>query len=631
MNLQPRTLRGQVALRLAASLLITLLFAAVLVSAGYGWWEARRQAASVADISSMIQHRLEARDQEGLRNARQIKTQIDLARILDAPAALRDDRLLSLFTALGEDLAFARIEIRDARGHTLFSHGRAAAEKLPLGDSPALVSGYYSARKNAYCRIITLPLWTGSAGGHILFSSPLDNGQLAQLAPLNTRLTLSYDRRILAESLTASRQRTPSLAMNEVDVPIRLQFSLPLYGEPGFLLNITQREKTLLTAPRVVMLAVGTGLLLAGLMWLTLGRWLGRLVTQLGALGSACVAFPKTHKLSPDIQAQLQRARRPDELGAVVQTLEDMMHTLARQDREARIHMQIYDQLDEAVLELDWDGRLQNASRAWLKLARLAHEDGEFLGHLHPDDRSLIAASIHSIAQGEQQQITTRVRLVQCNAGERWVECRLLLMLEGMKGEVCGILRDVTESHQLEQHITHIATHDTLTGLPNRILLEDRVKTAMHMATRDQRRVGMGFIDLDHFKQVNDSLGHKLGDRVLLAFSQRVQNSLRQGDTLARWGGDEFILLLPDMPDEAAMREVIDKLHQAFQMPLQVDAHTIDVTFSMGVAIYPDDAREADMLFAKADRATFHAKEMGRNSVSFFSDLPRADSALKNG
>jgi diguanylate cyclase (GGDEF)-like protein len=133
--------------------------------------------------------------------------------------------------------------------------------------------------------------------------------------------------------------------------------------------------------------------------------------------------------------------------------------------------------------------------------------------------------------------------------------------------------------------------------------------------------VGVCFIDLDHFKMVNDTLGHKAGDRLLVSFSERLRQELRAGDTLARWGGDEFVLLLPDMEDEAGIRQVAEKVIFALQQPLELDGSDIRVTFSMGAAIYPIDGDDMETLFSHADRAMFYAKAQGRNQVCFFQDM----------
>jgi diguanylate cyclase (GGDEF)-like protein len=192
------------------------------------------------------------------------------------------------------------------------------------------------------------------------------------------------------------------------------------------------------------------------------------------------------------------------------------------------------------------------------------------------------------------------------------------------------VLRDITQTYLHERQISHMATHDALTQLPNRVLVEDRLKVAMRLASRANKKVGVCFIDIDHFKNVNDALGHKAGDKLLVAFAARMCEHLRAGDTLARWGGDEFVLLLPELTDEVDIREVVRKATRAMQTPFQLDDTAYAVTFSMGVAIYPSDAQDLDDLLSVADRAMFYAKDQGRNQVTYYGSMTHKSSGRRD-
>ena len=194
---------------------------------------------------------------------------------------------------------------------------------------------------------------------------------------------------------------------------------------------------------------------------------------------------------------------------------------------------------------------------------------------------------------------------------------------------VRGVLRDITQSYLMERHVTHMALHDALTGLPNRVLLEDRCKIALRTAERSGHKVALGFMDLDHFKHVNDQFGHKAGDELLLLLSNALRNTLRSGDTLARWGGDEFVVLLTELTSADGAREAISKLVSTCHQPIVIEGNVFNATFSMGVAMYPDDADTVDSLLSQADRAMFSAKEQGRNTTRFFSDITNVDEDRK--
>ena len=181
------------------------------------------------------------------------------------------------------------------------------------------------------------------------------------------------------------------------------------------------------------------------------------------------------------------------------------------------------------------------------------------------------------------------------------------------------------EQQAAEAHIQHLAHYDPLTGLPNRSLLHDRSRGALSHARRNGEPVALMFLDLDHFKNINDSLGHSVGDEVLLALAYRLKAVVREQDTVARLGGDEFVLLLPDT-DAKGAANVADKLLQTALRPIQVGQHELTVTPSIGIALYPKDGTDLDSLSRSADAAMYHAKGDGRNSYRFFTAEIQAQS-----
>jgi diguanylate cyclase (GGDEF)-like protein len=178
----------------------------------------------------------------------------------------------------------------------------------------------------------------------------------------------------------------------------------------------------------------------------------------------------------------------------------------------------------------------------------------------------------------------------------------------------------MTEHKAAQKRIEFLAHHDPLTGLPNRLLLRDRMVQAMARASRMHTRVAMLFLDLDRFKQINDSLGHPTGDALLKAVAGRLEGCVRKSDTICRQGGDEFIIVLDGVCDTEAAASVADNIHKRMAQPFEIGDYSLTTSFSVGVAIYPDDGTDFDTLMQKADTAMYHAKEAGRNHCRFFTE-----------
>jgi diguanylate cyclase (GGDEF)-like protein/PAS domain S-box-containing protein len=200
-------------------------------------------------------------------------------------------------------------------------------------------------------------------------------------------------------------------------------------------------------------------------------------------------------------------------------------------------------------------------------------------------------------------------------------------------GMVC-VVRDITERTYAEEQIKHLAYHDALTGLPNRLLFKDRLTVALSHAQRDRARLAVLFLDLDRFKVINDSLGHNIGDQLLQAVAARVQSCVRESDTVARLGGDEFTLLLPlNRSDDAA--PVAQKILEAIRYPFHIEGREFFITTSLGISLYPEDGTDAETLIKNADTAMYQAKELGRDNYQLFNAFVNAKAlqriALEHG
>ena len=180
------------------------------------------------------------------------------------------------------------------------------------------------------------------------------------------------------------------------------------------------------------------------------------------------------------------------------------------------------------------------------------------------------------------------------------------------------VFTDITAQKEAEENLRYLANYDALTGLPNRSLLMDRIHHGIDQAKREQRSIALCFIDLDKFKQVNDSLGHDVGDLLLKQVAKRLTTTLRLTDTVARLGGDEFVVLLESYKDDNNVSHVARKMLKAIGEPMQLGNHTVSVSPSIGIALYPEDAADARELLKHADVAMYHAKDSGRNNFQFF-------------
>ncbi|MGB1062735.1 MAG: diguanylate cyclase domain-containing protein, partial [Ketobacter sp.] len=183
-----------------------------------------------------------------------------------------------------------------------------------------------------------------------------------------------------------------------------------------------------------------------------------------------------------------------------------------------------------------------------------------------------------------------------------------------------GIARDITDRKQAESLMRFQAYHDLLTGLPNRTLFRDRLSLAISHSKRNGSKVAVMFVDLDRFKLINDSLGHSIGDQLIQAVARRISESLREGDTLSRFGGDEFTLLLPNIHSQEDASIIARKILNELKQPFFIEQHELYASGSIGIAMYPDHGEQLDQLIQNADIAMYYIKANGKNSFRFFSE-----------
>lgn len=210
---------------------------------------------------------------------------------------------------------------------------------------------------------------------------------------------------------------------------------------------------------------------------------------------------------------------------------------------------------------------------------------------------------------------------VVCRDGKRiWISENAHVVRRADGSFLCyeGTVEDITERRRHQSELHHQATHDLLTGLPNRQLLADRLDQAIRQARRNHGHVALAFVDLDNFKVINDSLGHAMGDLLLVEVAARLRHALRAVDTVARYGGDEFVLIMGEIGGSQDVSLLLDRVVESVQAPVQLAGHTLQINCSIGVSLFPEDARDLDSLLRVADVAMYQAKESGKGRYCFY-------------
>ena len=266
------------------------------------------------------------------------------------------------------------------------------------------------------------------------------------------------------------------------------------------------------------------------------------------------------------------------------------------------------------------DGRILDANEAYCAL--FGYTRAELVGR-SMSEMGLIAEPLARAVRASAERIDTRLQDYDFQVRVRSGEVRsVVVSAEAMDatGEPRGLVmvNDVTERTRYEERIEYLATHDDLTGLPNRALIRDRIAQALAHARRSGAQLALMFLDLDRFKVVNDGYGHAFGDELLKETARRLGALVREGDTIARVGGDEFLILLPDLRRSADAYVVAQKILDFFEQAITLEGHMVHANTSIGVALFPQDGHDVDTLVRHADAAMYRSKELGGGVYQFF-------------
>ncbi|MGZ5202895.1 MAG: sensor domain-containing protein, partial [Telluria sp.] len=227
---------------------------------------------------------------------------------------------------------------------------------------------------------------------------------------------------------------------------------------------------------------------------------------------------------------------------------------------------------------------------------------------------------IHEALQ-RRESVRAVLRNARKNGEVFWNDLRIdpVMNAEGEVTHFVAVINDVTEARHYERRLHHLAHHDPLTGLANRTLLQERLRQAIHLAVRNHRVGALAFLDLDNFKHVNDNLGHDVGDAVLRETAARLRANMREEDTVARVGGDEFVLVICDQNSPEQVVDLVERIRRSVGSPVEVDGKEVVVGTSIGVALFPRDGNTVDKVMRAADAAMYHAKSLGKNNCQFYS------------
>jgi diguanylate cyclase (GGDEF)-like protein/PAS domain S-box-containing protein len=284
----------------------------------------------------------------------------------------------------------------------------------------------------------------------------------------------------------------------------------------------------------------------------------------------------------------------------------------------------VVESVREVIFHIDQQGNITLLNAAWSRI--LGHPVDSSIGKplhefIHHKDKEHCQQLFDRLLRHEHDSYRFEARFSKDSEARVWMEVDIVPNYDE-RGNVIGVagtLSDISERKKNEERLMYMATHDDLTGLPNRNMFEDRLNQAMGQAARSGRMVGVLFLDLDQFKMVNDSIGHDQGDILLQIIASKLQETVRSVDTVARLGGDEFVIVLSDLENDLQAMVIANKIMKVFEQPVFLKGQEFYVGGSIGIAIYPRDGEYITQLLSNADAAMYKSKELGRKQICYYS------------
>jgi diguanylate cyclase (GGDEF)-like protein/PAS domain S-box-containing protein len=330
-------------------------------------------------------------------------------------------------------------------------------------------------------------------------------------------------------------------------------------------------------------------------------------------------------------ELELKVKRRTDSLSKVNEILKVEISQRDIIEKELHIFKKMFDSTDEAVLICDDETNIININKAFVKCYGYSYEEvigkkPNLLSSGHHNEKFYkeiwVGLNAHGYWSGEIWDKRKNGEVFP-----QWVTINAVYDVNKNVTQYISLYRDISEIKETEKRLEHLAFYDALTGLPNRILFNERLNHEILNAKRNGKKLAVLFIDLDRFKYVNDTLGHSFGDDILVGFGFRILGALRECDTVSRLGGDEFTVIASDIEDDKAAEATATKIIDALRQPVMVDSHELHVGGSIGIAMYPEHGGDAETLKSHADLAMYKAKTDGRNRYSLYNDSLKQESA----
>jgi diguanylate cyclase (GGDEF)-like protein/PAS domain S-box-containing protein len=318
-----------------------------------------------------------------------------------------------------------------------------------------------------------------------------------------------------------------------------------------------------------------------------------------------------------------------NELDILAAALNEMAESLQRAEFEhkryeerLRLAENVFENSEEAIIVTDSANKIVSANPAFVRITGYKMEDvigkdPRIMGS-GKHDKEFFRGIWESLNRTGTWQGEIWDRRKNGEVYPKWLSISTVKHESGGVDKYIGIFSDISELKKAEERLDYMAHFDSLTGLPNRLLLKDRTEQSIAASLRSKNQTAILFLDLDNFKNINDSLGHNFGDALLQAVSERLKNALRKSDTIARIGGDEFIILLSDIEGSDDVAMMARRLAESMREPFELQNRTQNITTSIGISLYPNDGSDYDTLIKNADTAMYRAKEVGRNTYQFF-------------